>query len=956
MFKVLSIKTAFAVLMSILFTAACTPQEELSSEKLLVEAQLQSKPHETQKISLSGTWDFNIDPYGDGVTEGWWQEDYNSEHWDHMAVPGVWDAVDKYHDYTGDAWYRTNFDYSDGVEGNIAKLVFDSVYHDSEVWLNGERLGDNNLGFIAFGFDVTSLLKSDNTLVVKANNRVKRGAVWNWGGIRRPVYLEITPETFIENVHVLSEPDLDAGSAELNVTTRFLPAQEMEGLNLRISIIFDGEVLHREDGIEISSSDTGEIQNVKTQINLSKSAVNLWHFNDPNLYTIKVDILSDTKVIHTYSDRFGIRKFQVQGDSFLLNGEPVRLVGFNMVPEDRFDGNALPLSRIKEDVDLLKSLGANFARLSGPTLPKEYLDYLDEVGFLLVEEVALWGKDRLVDPDHPTPKKWLERMVEDHYNHPSIVAWSVGNEIGDFDKNPLANEYVEGAIAHAKELDPSRLGVYISYSADFQENDPAQFSEIIMFNKYNDHEERMKVVRGYHPDKPIFFSEIGTKLDSEDPNLSVTDPEEIMGDLRKYPYLIGASFFAFNDYRSNWTDSNPTWTTPDSENRSWGVLTSYRTPKRSFYKIQKFFAPVEDLIVNSKGEDLKIKLVPRGKNTFPAYIMKGYRLVWQAFGSGQEFVAAGNWELPVITPGDTHLQYDALLPKSISSARISLLDPSGYEVLSKRLDLTKPSAPEIKSIHSSIDTIRVVFNESIHATEHQLRLTDENGETVVSQPTINDFVEVADLKPHKPYNLELIALNSLGESSPAKPRGTISTDNDELPPVIWDVSGKNDAFHVGFSSHYRDFKYEIEYGLAPENYARSHIIETHGATRIPAIEEGIPHYFRMRRLVTGSVDSEWTPEYRVDLPTLGGMPAPQNTYVQQSGDDALLIIQPVDRATGYVISVGSGNDVRVITVKQAQSKFVVLDNLKLAGTQTVTISTLDEHGNAGRSAPVRLVE
>ncbi len=909
----------------------------------------------TQKHTLSGQWTFKTDPYKKGEELGWQNAKLDTKNWDVMDVPGVWDIVDEYHDYTGDAWYRTSFKFDPAWSGQRVRLAFDSVYHDSEIWLNGQKLGENKLGFIPFSFEIDESLEKENSLVVKVNNRVKRGAVWNWGGIRRPVYLEITPHTRIEHVHVFADPDLETGSATLNVKTTISSSEMREDLALKLSVLRDGEVVAEKVAEDIYTISADGEAEVTTSIELFSELVDLWHFNDPNLYNIEAKIIENGDDVHAFTDRFGIRKVEVKGEQLFLNGEAVRLVGFNMVPEDRFDGNALPLSRIKEDVDLLKSMNANFARLSGPNLPKEYLDYLDEVGFLLVEEVGLWGKDRMVDPNHPTPKLWLKKMVEARYNHPSIIAWSVGNEIGDLNKNPLANEYVQTAIAHAKELDPSRLGVYISYSADFQENDPAQFSDIIMFNKYNDHEERLKVVRGYHPDKPIFFSEIGTKLDSEDPNLSEMDPEEMMGELRKYPYLIGTSFFAFSDYRSNWKDAKPTWTTPQSENRSWGVLTAYREPKRGFHKIQKFYAPVEALEVGKSSGKLDVKVEPRGKNTFPAHVMRDYSLVWQARAADGSLIDAGIQKLPLISPGDEAFNLSFEVPSPYASALVSLIDPMGYEVLYDRVDQIAPEGPVIRAIHSSIDTIRVVFDKSKNAIDHELTLTDEAGNVFTSGPTINEFAEIAGLKPYHHYKLELVGLNQAGRSAPASVEETASTDNDELPPVVWDISGKTDAFHIGYSSERNDFRYEIQYGLASGEYTQTNLIETHGAARIPAIESGKPHYFKLRRLVTGRVDSEWTDEYRVELLGSKGILPPQNASLIDSGSGAVLLLEPVDRATGYKIVVYSDLGGEAYDVNIAQSNFATVDGLDLSNVVKAEIHSRDEFGNEGEAATLELL-
>jgi beta-galactosidase len=154
-------------------------------------------------------------------------------------------------------------------------------------------------------------------------------------------------------------------------------------------------------------------------------------------------------------------------------------MGFNLVPDDRTTGNTLPLWRIKEDVDLMKSMGGNLARLSHLPLHKEMFDYLDQKGILVYAEVPLWGYDQLVDKNNPVPKEWLARLISANYNHPSIIGWSVGNEIGQV---PGVNDYVSDAIQHAHELDSTRLAVMVSHTAGRTNNDPLQFSDMGLIN------------------------------------------------------------------------------------------------------------------------------------------------------------------------------------------------------------------------------------------------------------------------------------------------------------------------------------------------------------------------------------------------------------------------------------------------------------------------------------------
>ena len=581
---------------------------------------LSSRAQNTHTLSLNGSWAFKTDLYKVGETENWFDPKMNIVDWGQMQVPGVWDTRNEYADFAGTAWYRKDFMPKEDWKDQWVRIVFQAVYNDVQVWLNGKYLGDHHVGFLPFYFDITAHLRfgEKNTIVLSVDNTFKRGAIWNWGGIRRPVWLEVTEKVRLERQHITAIPDLEKGTAAIEVSIKasnFGKEQATAACELHI----------RKDGAHVWSSPEQIALTIppnksieKTiSLNLTADQVELWHFNFPHLYQAELRLLQNDKTIHTITDRFGIRKIEVEGLTLKLNGESIRPVGFNIVAEDRVTGNVLPLSRIKEDVDMLKQLGVNMARLNHLPLPDEYLDYLDEKGIMTFEEVSLWGKDIMVDPDHPLPKYWLEKMISTKFNHPAVIGWSVGNEIGFLDRNPKVMEYVEGAIKQAKELDPTRLAVYVTHSAPNQPVDPVKFSDLIMLNKYGNWGVAADKAHDLHPNKPIFYSEYGKELNHEDPNQSSIDANNMINSFRHKPHVIGGSLWTFNDYRSFW-QAGPTWSTPPSQNRSWGIVNVFRQKKKSWYAFRKEYAPIKKLMVapNSENGDWHISIIPRKKTRY----------------------------------------------------------------------------------------------------------------------------------------------------------------------------------------------------------------------------------------------------------------------------------------------------------------------------------------------------
>lgn len=818
-----------------------------------------------QIIALNGEWSFKTDPYVKGETSKWFAKDVNTASWDTMAVPGNWDLVNEYSEYVGDAWYTRTFTIDKNLNTQQLRLVFQSIYNDSKVWVNGHFVGENHLGFLPFHFDISKYIDmgEENRLTVLVNNVFKSGALWNWGGIRRPVWLEITPKTRIELQHIDAVPNLKNGKAQINVKV-----VSSNSSNFPKAVTFTIDIKRKRSVIASGTIKTTIPANTNNHLinksfNLPKSKVDLWHFDFPNLYESSVGMSDSEVVLHTNTDRFGIRKIEIEGLQLLLNGESIRPIGFNVVPEDRFTGNTLPIERIKQDVDLMKSLGVNMARLSHVSLPKEYLDYLDEKGILIFEEVGLWGKDVLVDPEHPKPKEWLQRIIESKYNHPAIVGWSVGNELGMASKNPKVNDYVKGAIQLAEELDPNRIAVSVSNSANNSPKEATMYSDLAMLNGYQNWGKKADGTWKNHQ-KPIFMSEFGEELNSEDPNLGDIPAEKILNELRNKPYVLGASLWTFNDYRSTYYGKTG-WATPPSQNRTWGIVTSFREKKRGFKSIQKEFAPIRDLsiaAIDFKNGKAIVTIQPRNKLDIPANILRGYQLQWTLFDTNFKVVEIQTQTLKNISPGDlafkTPLNWSA--NAKLCMIEIALIDPQGYKVLNHITHFKVPQQPVIQFANTANNAVRLYFEKSTDTEEYYVQYT--KGDSIFkSDKTINNFIEIEDkkVKLGETWTYQLVAVNSKGESPFSEPMKLIK-DEDELPPIVWGAKRFETNLFITYSVSPYDYLYELAYGFEPKTYKHIIITKVQGVLTIPSIAKGIPVFYKMRAIKQWGFATEWTQE------------------------------------------------------------------------------------------------
>ncbi len=548
------------------------------------------------ELSLNGTWQFSVDSLLSRSDE-WTQPSYQSSKWDQLPVPGNWDVENAYANFKGTGYYRKTFTVPSAWKGRKLRLCFGAVYQATEVWLNGNYLGKHVGGYTPFEFDISNVILpgGDNTIALSANNEYGAGAWWHWGGISREVKLVRNNEQRIVWQHIVAEPDLDNGGASVFASVKITNQSDQEFSGILTSNIRECASCERIEK-EVTIPSHGEIS-ANLTFELMPDEVKLWDFDNPHLYHLQTDLKTKNgdHPLHSSTDRFGIRKIEAREGKLLLNGQAVHLNGFNRVADHRAYGQTEPDHIVKFDIDAMKAMGCNFTRIMHYPQAVNLLDYCDEVGMLLIEEIPVWGKGNPeIIPDNPLTKQWLREMIERDYNHPSIVGWSVANEIADPDlegrqMSPNVYNYVKTMIDYVYTLDSSRLKTYVSYTVGNAEKigvDPADLCDIICFNSYGEAANIAKKCHALWPDKPIFVSEIGKGQVGLYPDTAVLAEslQSAIRNLENLDYVVGSSLWTYNDYRSRYPG------TPASQNRAWGVYNVWRQPKRSAGQIQSLYA------------------------------------------------------------------------------------------------------------------------------------------------------------------------------------------------------------------------------------------------------------------------------------------------------------------------------------------------------------------------------
>jgi beta-galactosidase len=914
------------------------------------------KQYWDQEISLNGIWQFKTDAENQGENQQWFANN-EVKFSDALTVPGNWNTLNRYANYTGKAWYKKTINIPANLKGRLIRLYFEGVSNDSKVWVNGQFVVANNTGYLDFEKNISGLLKygETNTITVSVENSFKVGALWNWGGIRRPVKLLVNSLIYIKQNLIEPKIDLNKRTADVNLSV-MICNNEMHSrkVNGKVLVFQQKKLLKT---VPFSANiGAGSAQLLKLKTQLTAGQVQLWSLDNPQLYTCKVMLSADNLMIDEQEDRFGLRTVELDKvkHQLKLNGEVIRPIGFNLVPDDRTTGNTLPLWRVKEDIDLMKALGAGVARMSHVPYHKEMLDYLDEKGILIIEEIPVWGETELVKRDQEITNGWLKRMVNDHFNHPCIFGWSVGNEIG---RNADVMDYVETAIKYARPLDTARMHVMVSHTAT-REKDPLQLSDLGFINWYGLSGSYADKVHSFHPGSTLFFSEFGYNQLSED--LATDFPiKALMESISHKPYVIGASLWTFNDYRSDYTG-----TKEFSQNRPWGIVDVFRQKKKAYYSFRNANMPFATIALqnevssqNNKEVNATLALKPHDVLDIPAYPLHGYRVVWKVLDDHNKITGGSSKTLPDIMPGAPEIKM-ALSCKITGRAPVmavaSIVSPLNYTLYDTTVYFRKPEPARVIAAYSTLNPningtdnrfIKVLYEKNTSAYAFKVRYAIDNAAEQETAISFVNYINIPNLKLNQQVKLSLVSLNSNGETSTAIL--PIKVTGSDLRPFIQYTEPADKGFFIGFETLKTDDKITVQVTEKSDHYvnAKEIIADTKGVIKVEGLANGKQYYYRVKR---GAETNNWSTQIAV-MPD-GGL-KPVKPFIQGlfiNDRDAIICFTPVKKSVGYSLQYKSAAETawhsELITSSQiTQYQFKIKNNAK---TIQVKLAALNEQGQS----------
>jgi beta-galactosidase len=564
--------------------------------------------------SLNGNWKFKWVRKPADRPKDFYKLDYDVSGWKDIPVPSNWQmhgyGIPIYlnipypfppnppyipHDYNPVGSYRTEFTIPADWKDREVFLHFDGVQSAFYLWINGTEVGYSQGSMTPAEFNVTKYLcKGKNVLAAEVyrwcdGSYLEDQDTWRLSGIYRDVYLFSTPKVHLWDFFVRCDLDEQYRDATLKVTAslRNYGNQAVGMHSIRVTVL---DVNGKAVGEEMGGISTEIAPGAESTFEMLAEISNplKWTAETPNLYTVLLT-LKDTanKITEVERCNFGFRKVELKDGQLLINGVPILLKGVNRHEHDPDYGRAIPLSRMIQDIKLLKQNNINAVRTSHyPDDPKWY-ELCDKFGIYLIDEANIESHGIGYRPDKTLANKpkWKKahmdrtiRMVERDKNHPSVIIWSLGNEAGDG-----ANFKATSAWVHKR--DSSRL---VQYQLAGQK----AHTDIIC-PMYSPIEQIVEYAR-VKQSRPLIMCEYAHAMGN-----SVGNLQDYWDAIEKYKHLQGGFIWDWADQglRKTTTDGQQFWAyggdfgdIPNDDNFCCnGIVQPDRKPNPSLYEVKKVY-------------------------------------------------------------------------------------------------------------------------------------------------------------------------------------------------------------------------------------------------------------------------------------------------------------------------------------------------------------------------------
>lgn len=733
-------------------TLICTCYSAVAQKEIILQ-----DDWEFLKGDLGGIWEA-IRPASPGSPEA-------VPVWEKVSLPHSYNALDAVDPdknyYQGPGWYRTQVEIENPYQNGHTILYFEGAGPKTKVFVHDQEVGYHVGGYDEWEVDITDAVheflnaeaarrfKGKVPISIRTDNSRDVQMIPSdmvdftiYGGLYRKVSLEYRPPLSLEYFHVLPEVDGKGKKGSITLSSSFNNPLKVDQAKLDIEI-------QAPDGKTINSisKEITPWEDLKEIENFSIRKPDLWSPNSPKLYKAVVRIAAGDQV-YQKTIPFGFRHFEfVKHGPFKLNGERLLLRGTHIHEDWAGVGAALTSEMRQEEMQLIKDMGANFIRLGHYQQSAETLQLADSLGLLIWEEIP-WNRGGLGNKDYKNQaRSMLKNMIYQHYNHPSIILWGLGNEVdwpGDFpeySKDSIRDFLSElNDLSHT--LDPSRktslrrcdfcrdiLDVYSPsiwagwYSGKYSEYKNSSKQQMERVDHFIHAEWGADAIAGRHAENPyITLGGIetgkgvaektgdaalvgGSARASKDGDWSETYQVDLIDwhlkEQETMPWLTGAAYWVFKDFSTPLRPDNPI---PYVNSK--GVVERDGTPKEAYHVFQSYWA--DELMAHIYGHSWPVRWGEEGEHKQIRVYSNADRVELFINGkslgvkkrSSQDFPAAGlRWEVP-LSEGDYEVKAVAYQHEK------SVEDKMSFSYQTKKWD--KPIKLQLQTESVAKDTTTVV--------------------------------------------------------------------------------------------------------------------------------------------------------------------------------------------------------------------------------------------------------
>lgn len=564
-------------------------------------------PFETGKDFHTGTGYFSYlakAGYGDGAAD----PTFDDRSWRKLNLPHDW-AVEQ--DFSEKAsfshgfkaigrnfpdasvgWYRKTFTIPASDLGRKISIEFDGVFRNSAVWINGHYLGTEESGYNSFRYDLTDYLNygGSNVIAVRADATMEEGWYYEGAGIYRHVWLSKHDLLHVAPHGTFITSTVSGSTAQVHALAKISNESQTAKTFSIIQTVTDPKgnqvARGRRDKLYLAP-----FKNQEVSLELAVEHPLLWDIETPHLYKLTTTIIEGASETDTHETTFGIRTIRFDArEGFFLNGKHIKLKGTNNHQDHAGVGTALPDELQYYRIKKLKDMGANAYRCSHHPPTPELLEACDKLGMLVINENRLMGTNAQMHDD-------MRRLIMRDRNHPSVIAWSIGNEEWAIENSETGARIARTMQAYARSLDSTRA-ITIGVSGGFQSG----ISDVINVMGYNylgngdieAHQKRFPQQPGMGTEEGSTFATRGIYVDNparqhiaaydKKPRPSFYSIEEGWKFYAERPYMAGIFIWTGFDYRGEPTPYG--WPSVTSY---FGMMDLCGFPKDNFHYLKSWW-------------------------------------------------------------------------------------------------------------------------------------------------------------------------------------------------------------------------------------------------------------------------------------------------------------------------------------------------------------------------------